>query len=38
MPATSELLTFAAIGDLHVREDRTSLYRARPKCSSFAAT
>jgi Icc-related predicted phosphoesterase len=27
MPATSELLTFAAIGDLHVREDRTSLYR-----------
>jgi uncharacterized protein len=27
MPATSELLTFAAIGDLHVREDRTSLFR-----------
>jgi Icc-related predicted phosphoesterase len=27
MPATSEFLTFAAIGDLHVREDRTSLYR-----------
>lgn len=27
MPAASELLTFAAIGDLHVREDRTSLYR-----------
>jgi Icc-related predicted phosphoesterase len=27
MPATSDLLTFAAIGDLHVREDRTSLYR-----------
>jgi uncharacterized protein len=27
MTATSELLTFAAIGDLHVREDRTSLYR-----------
>jgi uncharacterized protein len=27
MTATSDLLTFAAIGDLHVREDRTSLYR-----------
>jgi Icc-related predicted phosphoesterase len=27
MPATSELLTFAAFGDLHVREERTSLYR-----------
>jgi uncharacterized protein len=27
MPDTAELLTFAAIGDLHVREDRTSLYR-----------
>jgi Icc-related predicted phosphoesterase len=27
MPATSDLLTFAAVGDLHVREDRTSLYR-----------
>jgi Icc-related predicted phosphoesterase len=27
MPDTAELLTFAAIGDLHIREDRTSLYR-----------
>ena len=27
MPATSELLTFAAIGDLHIREDRPPLYR-----------
>jgi len=27
MPDKSEMLTFAAIGDLHVREDRTSLYR-----------
>jgi uncharacterized protein len=27
MTATSDLLTFAAVGDLHVREDRTSLYR-----------
>jgi Icc-related predicted phosphoesterase len=27
MPDKSEMLTFAAIGDLHIREDRTSLYR-----------
>ena len=27
MPDKFEMLTFAAIGDLHVREDRTSLYR-----------
>jgi Icc-related predicted phosphoesterase len=27
MPDAAELLTFAAVGDLHVREDRTSLYQ-----------
>ncbi len=27
MPDKSEMLTFAAIGDLHIREGRTSLYR-----------
>ncbi len=27
MPAKSDMLTFAAIGDLHVKEDRTSLFR-----------
>ena len=27
MPDKFEMLTFAAIGDLHIREDRTSLYR-----------
>jgi Icc-related predicted phosphoesterase len=27
MPAKSDMFTFAAIGDLHVKEDRTSLFR-----------
>jgi hypothetical protein len=27
MPAKPDTFTFAAIGDLHVREDRTSLFR-----------
>src|SRR5258706_12988575 len=27
MPAKSDVFTFAAIGDLHVKEDRTSLFR-----------
>src|SRR5947199_4695615 len=27
LPAKPDAFTFAAIGDLHVREDRTSLYR-----------
>jgi Icc-related predicted phosphoesterase len=27
MPAESDMFTFAAIGDLHVKEDRTSLFR-----------
>src|SRR6266511_4452523 len=27
MPDKSEMLTFAAIGDLHIREDRTALFR-----------
>jgi len=27
MPAKSDMFTFAAIGDLHIKEDRTSLFR-----------
>src|SRR5438876_11244613 len=27
MPAKPDMFTFAAIGDLHVKEDRTSLFR-----------